>query len=103
GVDEHELVVSLEYRAEGTIQVNGQPCQLAAFDEPPDGELGTSGYRASIAYQFSAARTQIRCTLPNGQTYSNIEVVSGQYAWDEDIPGAEIVPGEGKATPMPNS
>ena len=25
--------------------------------------------------------------------------MSGEYAWDEDIPGAELVPGKGKATP----
>ena len=30
-----------------------------------------------------------------------IEVLSGAYAWNEDIPGAELVPGKGKATPMP--
>ena len=35
--------------------------------------------------------------------YSNIEVVSRQYAWNEDIPGAEIIPGRGKATPMPDA
>ncbi len=29
------------------------------------------------------------------------EVLSGAYAWNEDIPGAELVPGKGKATPMP--
>lgn len=27
--------------------------------------------------------------------------MSGQYAWNEDIAGAEIVAGKGKATPMP--
>src|SRR5688500_4085484 len=27
--------------------------------------------------------------------------MSGDYAWNEDIPGAEIVPGKGKATPPP--
>jgi hypothetical protein len=27
--------------------------------------------------------------------------MSGDYAWDEDIPGAELVPGQGKATPRP--
>ena len=37
----------------------------------------------------------------NGQTYSNIEVVSGLYAWNEDTPGAEIGRTKGKATPMP--
>ena len=29
-------------------------------------------------------------------------MVSGQFAWDEDIPGAELVPGKGKATPKPD-
>jgi hypothetical protein len=31
---------------------------------------------------------------------SAIEVVSGLYAWNEDIAGAEIIVGKGKATPM---
>jgi hypothetical protein len=101
GIEEHELMTSLEYRAEGTVQVNGQSCALARFEEGRPGELGTSGYRISVSYQYPGERTQIHCTLPNGQTYSNIEVVSGEYAWDEDIPGAGLVPGEGTATPMP--
>ena len=29
--------------------------------------------------------------------------MSGDYAWDEDIPGAELVPGKGKATPRPGA
>jgi hypothetical protein len=44
---------------------------------------------------------QYACRLANGQKYKAIEVVSGQYAWDEDIVGAELVPGRGKATPRP--
>jgi hypothetical protein len=89
GIDEHELMVSLEYQATGgTIQVDGQPCTLTK-------------YRASINYQTSGERVQYTCTRPNGQAYSNVEVVAWQYAWNEDIPGAEIVPGKGKATPMP--
>jgi hypothetical protein len=104
GIEEHELIVSLEYRAEGTIQVNGQACAIAPFVEGErEGELGTSGYRISASYQQPGYRTQIECTLPNGQTYSNIEVVSGEYAWDEDIPGAGLVTGEGTATPMPDA
>ena len=103
GIEEHELIVTLEYRGEGTIQVNGQPCQITPFrNNEREGELGISGYRISNAYQFFGSRTQIECTLPNGETYSNIEVVSGDYAWDEDIPGAGLVPGEGTATPMPD-
>jgi hypothetical protein len=102
GIEEHELAVTLEYRGEGTIQVNGQPCTTTAYQEGRPGELGKSGYRIGNAYQFAGSRTQIECTLPNGRTYSNIEVVSGKYAWDEDRPGAGLVPGEGTATPMPD-
>lgn len=34
---------------------------------------------------------------------SNVEVVSGVYAWNEDMPGAEIVAGKGTAMPTPNA
>ena len=102
GIEEHELAVTLEYRGEGTIQVNGQPCAITPYKKTErEGELGTSGYRISDAYQFAGSRIQIECTLPNGQKYHNIEVVSGKYAWDEDQPGAGLVKGEGTAKPMP--
>ncbi|HEY8520318.1 MAG TPA: hypothetical protein VIN61_09570, partial [Gammaproteobacteria bacterium] len=78
------------YQGTGTIQVNGQPCTLTK-------------YRASTNYQISGQRIQYTCTLPDGREHSDIEVVSGQYAWNEDIPGAEIIPGQGKATPMPDA
>ena len=104
GIEEHELAVTLEYRGEGTIQISGQPCAIKPFVEGErEGELGTSGYRISNAYQFAGSRTQINCTLPNGREYSNIEVVSGTYAWDEDRPGAGLVAGEGTAKPMRES
>jgi hypothetical protein len=104
GLEEHELIVTLEYRAEGTIQVNGQDCAITPFAEGArEGELGTSGYRISAAYQEPAYRTQINCTLPNGRVYSNIEVVSGDFAWNEDVPGAGLIPGEGTATPAPTT
>ena len=88
GPQETESVATLELKANGTIQVDGQPCRLTK-------------YRISNNYQIAGERIQIACTRANGQTYQNVEVVSGQYAWDEDIPGAEIVPGKGKATPKP--
>ena len=89
--NESELVKTLEYQADsGTIQVNGQPCAVKK-------------YRISANYQVPGYRTQIECTRPNGQVYKNVETMSGEYAWDEDIPGAEIVPGKGKATPRPDA
>ena len=86
---ESELVKTLDYHADGgTIQVNGQACAVTKV-------------RIQANYQLPGYRTQIECTLPNKQTYKNVETMSGDYAWDEDIPGAELVPGKGKATPKP--
>jgi hypothetical protein len=86
--EERDLMMSLEYQGKGTMQVDGQPCNLTK-------------YRTSISYQTSGERIQYTGTRPNGQACSNVEVLSGAYAWNEDIPGAELVPGKGKATPMP--
>lgn len=88
GAQEIEAVATLEHQATGTIQVDGQPCKLTK-------------YRVSTNYQVAGQRIQYTCTRANGQSHSAIEVVSGAHAWNEDIPGAEIVPGKGKATPMP--
>ena len=88
GHDERDMVATLEYQGKGTMQVDGQPCTLTK-------------YRASTNYQTFSQRTQYTCTRANGQAYSNVEVVSGLYAWNEDTPGAEIGPTKGKATPMP--
>ena len=88
---ESELVKTLDYHAAGgTIQVKGEPCTLTK-------------YRVQANYQVPGWRTQIECTFKNKQTYKNVETLSGDYAWDEDMPGAELVPGKGKATPNPAS
>jgi hypothetical protein len=79
---------TLEYQGKGTIQVDGQPCTLTK-------------YRISNNYQTNGERIQYTCTRANGQTFSNVEVVSGAYAWNEGIPGAELIAGKGKASPMP--
>jgi hypothetical protein len=88
GTDEREMVATIEYQGFGTIQVDGQPCRLTS-------------YRASTNYQSFSQRIQYACTRPNGQTLSNIEVVSGLYAWDEDTPGAQIGGTQGNVMPKP--
>jgi len=88
GPQEIEAVATLEHKATGTMQVDGQPCKVTS-------------YRVSTNYQVPGQRIQYTCTRPNGQEYKAIEVVSGQYAWDEDILGAELAAGRGKATPRP--
>jgi hypothetical protein len=86
--EEYDVLMTLEYVGTGTMQVDGQPCNVTK-------------YRRSISYRVSGERIQITGTRPNGQSCSNIEVLSGAYAWNEDIPGAELIAGKGKATPMP--
>src|SRR5580693_1893864 len=85
---ERDLMMTLEYQGKGTVQVGGQPCNVTK-------------YRTSISYRASGERIQYTGTRPNGQACSGIENLSGAYAWNDDIPGAELVPGKGKATPMP--
>lgn len=87
GHDERDMVATLEYQGKGTIQVDGQPCTLTR-------------YRASTNYQSFSQRIQYSCAKPNGEMYSNIEVVSGLYAWNEDTPGAQIGGTKGNVTPM---
>jgi hypothetical protein len=72
------------------LQVNGQSCTA-------------SSYRVSTNYPNAGQRIQYTCKLANGQDVKNVEVVSGQYAWDEDTPGAELVAGTGKATSKPDA
>jgi hypothetical protein len=89
GTDERDMVATLEYQAKGgTIQVGGQPCTLTK-------------YRASTNYQTLSQRINYACTRATKQTYSNIEVISWQYAWDEDTPGADIAGTKGKVAAMP--
>src|SRR6185436_5171213 len=86
--EEYDLLMSLMYQGKGTVQVGGQPCNVTM-------------YRSDISYQTSGERIRITGTRPNGQSCNTIEVLSGAYSWNEDIMGAELVAGEGKATPMP--
>jgi hypothetical protein len=86
--EEYDLLMSLVYQGTGTVQVGGQPCNVTM-------------YRSDISYQKNGERIRITGTRPNGQSCNTIEVLSGAYTWNEDIMGAELVAGEGKATPMP--
>jgi hypothetical protein len=80
--EEYDLMMTLVYEGEGTMQVGGQPCNV-------------SRYRSDISYRDSGERIRVTGTRPNGQSCSTIEVLSGAYAWNEDQMGAELVPGEG--------
>ncbi|HEX5049393.1 MAG TPA: hypothetical protein VFX89_19940 [Gammaproteobacteria bacterium] len=86
--EERDLLMTLVYEGKGTMQVDGQPCNVTK-------------YRSDISYRASGERVRITGTRPGGGSCNTIQVVSGAYAWNEDIMGAELVPGKGKATPQP--
>jgi hypothetical protein len=86
--EEYDLIMTLMYQGEGTMQVDGAACNV-------------SMYRSDISYRDSGERIRITGTRPGGQDCSTIQVLSGAYTWNEDVMGAELVPGEGTATPMP--
>ncbi|MGH9256421.1 MAG: hypothetical protein ACRD3C_17825 [Vicinamibacterales bacterium] len=88
-LEEHDLIATLEFLATGTVSVGGQPCTLTR-------------YRAEINYQMSGMRADFACRLPSGQNHEEIQVVGGQYAWNEvGGTGAGLVPGRGTAVSMP--
>ena len=90
GVREVDAIATLQLTGEGTIAVAGQPCRLTE-------------YNVSVNYPDGGQRILYACTRPDSTVYKNGEVVSGKYAWDEDGPiGAGLVPGRGRALPMPN-
>ena len=84
GHDERDMVATLEYQGKGTIQVDGQPCTLTT-------------YRASTNYQTFSQRIRCAVHAADRTKISNVEVVSGLCAWNEDTPGAEIGPTKGKS------
>ena len=105
GVQENDAVATLELQATGMIRVAGQPCTVTTVAARWGAQEGPHpvGYRVSVNYQTPGMRVQYACTGANGQMRKGIEVVNGQYAWDEDMVGAGLVPGKGTATPMPNA
>jgi len=69
-------------------------------------------YHAGIGYQVPGMRVDITRSNPDGAVQGGgglplaaaqrqIQVVSGQFAWNESEPGAGLVPGAGTATPAP--
>jgi len=70
--EEYDVLMTLDYQGKGTMQIGGQPCNVSL-------------YRSDISYRASSERIRVTGTRPNGQSCNTIEVVSGGYAWNEDI------------------
>lgn len=72
-VQEIDSITSQEIWAEGTVNVDGQTFQA-------------SNYRLSLNYYVTGMRVDITRTGPGGES-RQIEVVSGDIAWNETEPG----------------
>ena len=88
GIDERDMVATLEYQGKGTIQVDGQPCTLTK-------------YRASTNYQTLGSGFSTPARAPNGQTYSNDRGRQRAVRLERRHARRGDRSGEGKATPMP--
>ena len=89
-VRELDSVMTVEYWATGTVRDVGPKTVGAPFQ--------VKSYYAQIAYDFPGMRVDI--TRASGAPAREIHVVSGAFAWNEDQPGAGLVPGKGNAVPV---
>ena len=78
--EERDLVMTLDYQGKGTMQVDGQPCNVTL-------------YRADFSYRASGERIRVTGTRPDGQSCSNIQVLSGAYGCAVSFSSAEFPEG----------
>ncbi|MBI4886288.1 MAG: hypothetical protein HY824_04295, partial [Acidobacteria bacterium] len=89
GPQERDGVVTFEFWASGSIDLQGRPCPLA-------------NYRASVRYPAAdrrerfpvpAMRADFTCAAGGGQKPErHVEVVAGDLAWNETEPGGAATP-----------
>ena len=69
GVDEHEIIASLEYQGTGTVQIDGQPCKLTKY------RVSTKGSemkrRLIAAFDIGLRQIQMPRGLDQGLTVSD--------------------------------
>ena len=76
-INEVDRVSSINYTGTGTALAGGKPCTLAS-------------YKAGVNYlRFSGMRVDFTC---EGSPTRYIQVVSGDYAWNEKEPGVAAEP-----------
>jgi hypothetical protein len=83
-IEERDTILTLDFKATGTLNVAGQSCTLANF-------------RGQLRYSVPAMRLDFACAQPDGKAGErHVQVIANAMAWDELTPG-------GAATPMPNA
>lgn len=89
GPQEHDAIVTFEYWATGPVVLDGRPCQATE-------------YRASVRYPAADRREQfpvpgMRVDVTCAEGSRHIQVVAGEYAWNETAPGVGATPAPGAA------
>src|SRR5919201_1801720 len=83
-LEERDSILTLDFKATGTLTAGGQSCTLANF-------------RGQLRYSVPAMRVDFACMQPDGKSGTrHVQVIANAMAWDETTPG-------GEATPMPNA
>jgi hypothetical protein len=86
---EVDSLMTLEYWGAGTMREVG-PKTIGP-------QVQVKSYYAAIAYDFPGMRVDV--TRAGGAPPREIQVVSGTFAWNESMPGAGLVAGQGNAMP----
>jgi len=79
-LEERDSILTMDWRATGTLTVGGQPCTLANF-------------RGQVRYNVPAMRVDFTCAQADGKPGArSIRVIANAMAWDETTPGAGATP-----------
>jgi hypothetical protein len=82
--DERDAILTMDWRAGGTMTVDGQSCMLA-------------NYRGQVRYSVPAMRVDFACAQPDGKPGTrHVQVIANAMAWNDTAPGVG-------ATPSPNA
>jgi hypothetical protein len=89
GLLETDYIIASQYDATGTMLVDGRMVEVPR-------------YRAQILWDAPGMRVDYDLGV-GAQPQRKGEVFAGQFAWDEDKPGAGLTPDWGTATPAPDT
>ena len=91
-VREEDSLMTVEFWGSGTMNEIGTAAA-------PGRAYKVTKYYGAVAYDFPGMRLDIMRTADGTAPQREIQVVSGAFAWNEDQPGAGLVPGRGSAVP----
>ena len=89
GLLETDYIIASQYDGFGTMLVDGEMVEVPR-------------YRASIRWDMPGMRVDYDLGV-GAQQQRKGEVFAGEYAWDEDKPGAGLTPTSGTATSAPDT